>query len=97
MPPGSNIDTSGPKSITVNELDKAFEELETHMVIDLSLVNGSKVLEGQVYDLEEMKKVDKVIAPTGFQDDIQELSGGSDADNTWRIEALLTSHWVFSQ
>ena len=67
------------------------------MVIDLSLVNGSKVLEGQIYDLEEMKKVDKVIAPTGFQDDIQELSGGSDADNTWSIEALLTSHWVFSQ
>ena len=33
------------------------------MVIDLSLVNGSKVLEGQIYDLEEMKKVDKVIAP----------------------------------
>ena len=51
------------------------------------------MLEGYVYDLEEMKKVDKVIAPTGFQ----QMSGGSDADNTWSIEALLSSHWVFSQ
>ena len=46
-PPGSSIDTSGPENITVNELDKAFEELETHTVIDdtvidPSLVNGSK-------------------------------------------------------
>ena len=40
-PPGSNIDTSGPESITVDELDKAFEELETYTVIDPSLVNGS--------------------------------------------------------
>ena len=74
-PPGSNIDMSGPESTTVNKLDKAFEELETHTAIDPSLVNDSKVLEGQVYDLEEMKKVDEGIAPTGFEDNIQELSG----------------------
>ena len=86
-PAGSDIDTSGPGSITVNELDKAFEELETHTVIDPSLVDGSEVLEGQVYDLDEMRKVDEGITPTGFQDDIQELSGGSEADNTWSIEA----------
>ena len=55
------------------------------------------VLEGQVYDLEEMKKINEGIAPTGFKDDIQELSGVSEADNTWSIEALLTSHRVFGQ
>ena len=80
-PPGSNIDISGPENITVNELDKAFEELKTQTVIDLSLVNGSEVLEGQVYDSEKMKKVDEGIAPTGFQDDIQGLSGVLEADN----------------
>ena len=88
-PAGSDIDTSGPESISVDELDKAFEELKTHTVIDPSLVDGSEVLEGQVYDLDEMEKVDDGIAPTGFQDDVQELSGGSEADNTWSIDTPL--------
>ena len=64
-PPGSNIDTSGPENITVNELDKAFEELETHTVIDPSLVNGSKCWKERFMIQRRMKKVDEV-APTGF-------------------------------
>ena len=55
------------------------------------------MLEGQVYDLDEMEKVDDGIAHTGCQDDVQELSGGSEADNTWSIDALLTSHGVLGQ
>ena len=56
-PPGSNIDTSGHENITVNELDKAFEELETHTVIDHTVIDPrpksgewQQVLEGDFYD-----------------------------------------------
>ena len=43
---------AGPKSITVDELEKAFTELEPPSVVDPSL-DGGEVLEGYVYDLEE--------------------------------------------
>ena len=87
-PPGSEVDTSGPESISVDELDSA-------PAVDPQLVDGSEVLEGQVYDLDEMQRVDKGIAPLGFQDDVQDLmmSGELEA-GTWSIQALLSSKGV---
>ena len=65
---------AGPKSVTVDELEKAFTELEPPSVVDPSL-DGGEVLEGHVYDLEELRKVDECIA-SGFGDELLDLSAG---------------------
>ena len=57
-----------PESIIPDELEKAFGALETGP-IDLEL-DGSDVLQGHVYDLNKLEKIDKGMAPSGFQDDI---------------------------
>ena len=43
--------------------------------MDLSLDRG-EVLEGHVYDLEELRKVDECVAPSEFSDELLELSTG---------------------
>lgn len=88
---GSEDDLLGPESITPDELEEAFGALETGP-IDPE-VDGSEVLQGHVYDLNELEKIDKGMAPSGFQDDIQQLGTGSGA-GTWNIEALLASRGV---
>ena len=66
---------AGPKSITVDKLEKAFTEWEPPSVVDLSL-DGGEVLEGHFYNLEELRKVDECIAPSGFSDELLDLSTG---------------------
>ena len=53
----------------------------------------SSSLQGNVYDLTELDKINKGMAPSGFQDDIQQLGTGSGA-GTWSIDALLASRGV---
>ena len=84
----NNESLAGPKSITVDELEKAFTELEPPSIVDPSL-DGGEVLEGHVYDLEELRKVDKCVAPSGFSDKLLDLSTG-EGSGGWSIEALLT-------
>ena len=83
---------AGPESVTVDELEKAFTELEPPSVVDPSL-DGGEVLEGHVYDLEELRKVDECVAPSGFGDELLDLSTG-EGSGGWSIEALLTSKGV---
>ena len=90
----SNASTAiipGPESITADELEEAFGALETGPTD--SGADGGEVLQGHVYDMNELEKVDKGLAPSGFQDDIQQLSTGSGA-GSWSIEALLASRGV---
>ena len=79
---------AGPESITVDELEKAFTELEPPSIADPSLDRG-EVLEGYVYDLGELRKVDECVAPSGFSDELLDLSTG-EGSGGWSIEALLT-------
>ena len=80
-----------PESITPDELDEAFGVLEDGPAN--SEVDGGEILQGNVYDLTELDKVDKGMAPSGFQDDIQQLGTGSGA-GTQSIDALLASRGV---
>ena len=56
--------------------------------MDLSLDRG-EVLEGHVYDLEELRKVDECVAPSEFSDELLDLSTG-EGSGGWCIKALLT-------
>ena len=83
---------AGPESITVDELENAFTELEPPSVVDPSLVRG-KVLEGHVYNLEELRKVDECVPLSGFGDKLLDLGTG-EGSGEWSIKALLASKGV---
>ena len=57
------------------------------------LEDGQEVLEGQVYDFEELERVDKGLAPVTFQDDVQ-VVGYNSGSSSWNVESLLMSSGV---
>ena len=81
----------GPKSIILDKLNESFGALETGP-INLKL-DGSEILEGHVYNLNELERIDEGMAPSGFRNDIQQLGIGSGTGN-WNIQALLASRGV---
>ena len=58
--------------------------------MDPSLDRGEVLpVEGHVYDLEELRKVDECVVPSGFSDELLDLSTG-EGSSGWCIKALLT-------
>ena len=55
--------------------------------------DGQEVLEGQVYDFEELERVDKGLAPVTFQADVQ-VVGSNSTSSSWDVESLLMSSGV---
>lgn len=92
---------SGPESITDEELMEAFDKLDQEKAEgvqpgDIEL-DGHEVLEGQIYDFEELDAIDKGKKPTGFVEDISVIDKAAGADaGAWDVEALLSSEGVSS-
>ena len=97
--PASNDDLlEGPESITPEDFDAAFDELdqrlkETPKDSEMVSEDGQEVLEGQVYDFEELERVDKGLAPVTFQDDVQ-VVGSNSGSSSWNVKSLLMSSGV---
>jgi hypothetical protein len=92
--PASNDDSlEGPESITPEDFDAAFDKLDQRLKeaprnLEMVSEDGQEVLEGQVYDFEELERIDKGLAPVTFQEDVQ-LVGSNSSSSSWDIESLL--------
>jgi hypothetical protein len=53
-------------------------------------------LAGKVYDFVELEQVDKGIAPTAFEDNVQQVGFDSDDGTSWDVQSLLTMRGVSS-
>ncbi|EJF63824.1 hypothetical protein DICSQDRAFT_145296 [Dichomitus squalens LYAD-421 SS1] len=74
----------GPEDTDLDDLEKAFKEFEEELRNrDLN----SEVLEGELYDFEELEKVDKNVIPVAVEEEITVLVGGeAEQGDTWTIE-----------
>lgn len=92
----------GPESMTVEELEKAFDEFERELqesreAAEASgeVVDGGEVLEGAVYDFDELERVDAGTVPATFEE-VARLPDEPEAvnDEDWDVEALMASAGV---
>jgi len=88
---------AGPESISVDEIDAAFDELEKEKVAALhDDVDGGEVLEGEIYNFAELDQIDGGLAPHAFEEDVSTLQGGSGGGSTWDVDALMSARGVSS-
>ncbi|KAF9238562.1 hypothetical protein BU15DRAFT_8359, partial [Melanogaster broomeanus] len=67
----SDNDLAGPESISLDEIDAEFAALEEQRKNEqLESTDGKEVLEGKVYDFEELVQVDEGITPQAADDEI---------------------------
>ncbi|KAF9231857.1 hypothetical protein BU15DRAFT_90811 [Melanogaster broomeanus] len=88
----SDDDLAGPETISVDDVDAEFAALEQQKVGELldTGVDGMEVLEGNVYDFDELARVDEGIVPRGVDDEIVEVDYEGD-DGGWDINALMST------
>ncbi|KAF9230404.1 hypothetical protein BU15DRAFT_83675 [Melanogaster broomeanus] len=88
----SDDDLAGPETISVDDVDAEFAALERQKVGELldTGVDGMEVLEGNVYDFDELARVDEGIVPRGVDDEIVEVDYEGD-DGGWDIDALMST------
>ena len=73
----------GPESISLDEIDAAFEGLGKEKDASWRLnVDGADVLEGEVYSFDELDRIDDNLAPHALEEDISALRGGSNNGGT---------------
>ena len=88
---------AGPESISVDEIDTAFDELEKEKVAaPHNDVDGGEVLEGEIYNFAELDRIDEGLAPRAFEEDVSTLRGGSGGGSTWDVDALMSARGVSS-
>ena len=94
----SDVSLEGPESITDEELEAAFAELEQGPtdgnVLDPE-IEGDEIEAGKVYDLEEFARVENGVVPSAFEEDVQVIVPPS-GDTNWDINTLLLSKGVSS-
>ncbi|KIK75079.1 hypothetical protein PAXRUDRAFT_173872, partial [Paxillus rubicundulus Ve08.2h10] len=97
---------AGPGAITDKELAEAFDVIdrekvdsgmlsvgEVRSVLDPDIeLDGSEVLEGRVYDWNELEVVNRGTIPTGFVEDISVLDKA--VGGQWDVKTLLLSEGV---
>ena len=88
----------GPESISEEEIEAAFAELEQlnrgtqEAALDPQL-DGQEISAGKVYDFVELDQVDKGLVPTAFEDDNDQI-GTESASGSWDIQSMLISKGV---
>ena len=60
------------------------------------LVDDAEILEGEVYNFDEMHHIDKGLAPHALEEDVTILCGSSSSASTWDVDALMSSKGVLS-
>ena len=79
--PASNDESlKGPESITPDDFDAAFDELDRRLK---EAPRNSEMV-------SEMERIDKGLTPLTFQEDVQ-LVGSNSSSSSWDVEALLMS------
>ena|ERR1700735_61175 len=93
----SDVSLEGPESITDEELEAAFAELEQGPtdgnVLDPEIED--EIEAGKVYDLKEFTRVKNGVVPSAFEEDVQVIVPAS-GDTNWNINTLLLSKGVSS-
>lgn len=86
----------GPESISFDELDEAFKQLEGTVLGEETVdLDGQEVLEGEVYDFEELERVDRGLVPTAVELDVPVI--GNDLEmGTWDVNHIMSSGGVSS-
>ncbi|KIK75105.1 hypothetical protein PAXRUDRAFT_173810 [Paxillus rubicundulus Ve08.2h10] len=88
----SNDDLAGPESISLNEIEAEFAALEEQRKEEqLESADGKEVLEGKVYDFEELGRVDEGITPRAVDDEIMVVEHDGDEDGGWDTTTLMSS------
>jgi hypothetical protein len=94
----SEIDLAGPESITEDDIDAAFIELEQHSLNMSTLdpeIEGDKIEADKVYNFHEFARVENGVVPTSFEDDICVVVPAS-GDTNWDIDSILLAKGVSS-
>ena len=81
------------RETTPEDFDAAFDKLDQRLKeaprnSETVSEDGQEVLEGQVYDFEELERIDKGLAPVTFREDVQ-LVGPNPSSSSWDVESLL--------
>ncbi|OCH87316.1 hypothetical protein OBBRIDRAFT_806119 [Obba rivulosa] len=88
----------GPELITMEELENAFNSLAHNIATKLKgVVDGGKVLEGEVYDFDELARVDRGLVPAAFEEEITVVDYGADVNGAWNIHTLMMMAGITTQ
>lgn len=77
----------GPESVSMEEFDDAFEAVIEEGGRLLEPAVGVGVLEGNIYDWEELERVERGIIPQNVDDEVQIVEGGSIGG--WDVAELM--------
>ncbi|KAF8956104.1 ribonuclease H-like domain-containing protein [Flammula alnicola] len=90
---------TGPEDITVEEIGKAFDDLDAQLLEEKknaapgqTVEDGNEILEGMIYDLSELDVIDKGIAPTSAAEDLNII--GDEGGFGWDVDAMMVSKGV---
>jgi hypothetical protein len=86
----------GPESISLDEIEDAFKELEKDVEMEImdEAMHGGEVLEGNVYDFEELERVDKGLVLAALDEEISLIDRGG--DKSWDAHELMSAVGVSS-
>jgi hypothetical protein len=89
---------AGPESIGLDEIDEVFDALEKEKQASQAHdVDGAEVLQGGVYNFEELDHIDEGHAPHAVDEDVTMLRGSSSSAGTWDVDAIMSSKGVSSR
>ncbi|KAF9235775.1 hypothetical protein BU15DRAFT_89437 [Melanogaster broomeanus] len=86
-------DLAGPETISLDEIDAEFAALEDQRKEEqVEDVDGREVLDGLVYDFEELDRVDEGIIPRSVDDEIMVVEHDRDGEpKDWDVAGLMSS------
>ncbi|KDR66641.1 hypothetical protein GALMADRAFT_80557, partial [Galerina marginata CBS 339.88] len=93
-------ETAGPEDITLEEIGKAFDDLEAQLREEKEAARGTgqtseddnEILEGKIYDLTELEAIDKGVAPKDATEDLNII--GEEEGFGWDVDAMMFSKGV---
>ncbi|KAF8192079.1 ribonuclease H-like domain-containing protein [Pholiota molesta] len=95
--PADNL--SGPEDITLDDIDKAFDDLDARLREERAnateaetVEDGQEILEGNIYDLSELDVIDMGQAPVSVSEDLSII--GDAGGIGWDVEAMMAAKGV---
>ncbi len=72
------------------EIEEAYKDIETDVVSREEVdVDGSEILEGNIYNFDELAHVDEGLAPAGFREESDHIGEPQSAASRWDIDTLM--------
>jgi hypothetical protein len=81
-----------PEDVTLDELDEAFDGFDKQLQIEkehqlMADINRGEVLEGEVYDFAERKKIDREEMPASTTEEMDVI--GSSGEHEWEVDTMM--------